>query len=206
MALIRCIECGEVLSDKADKCPKCGCPTKYMVPIGVNLGLPSGTIWAENNIGATQGGRGYFYAWGETTIRGDFRKESYLYLNTPKILSIKNDAVAAYYGNGWQMPTKEDFEELINCCEWELKFYYGGTRPYYEVNSYVTGERIYISAAGYLEGDNLYEMDKGYYWTSSVFDSQNAWGLTFGSSNNIGLNKFARYCGLCIRPVWKPQQ
>lgn len=28
MALIKCSECGEEISDKAEKCPKCGCPTK----------------------------------------------------------------------------------------------------------------------------------------------------------------------------------
>ena len=28
MALIKCNECGHMISDKATKCPKCGCPTK----------------------------------------------------------------------------------------------------------------------------------------------------------------------------------
>ena len=28
MALIKCTECGHMISDKATKCPKCGCPTK----------------------------------------------------------------------------------------------------------------------------------------------------------------------------------
>lgn len=28
MALIKCIECGHMISDKATKCPNCGCPTK----------------------------------------------------------------------------------------------------------------------------------------------------------------------------------
>ena len=28
MALIKCSECGHIVSDKATKCPKCGCPTK----------------------------------------------------------------------------------------------------------------------------------------------------------------------------------
>lgn len=26
MALIKCTECGNMVSDKADKCPNCGCP------------------------------------------------------------------------------------------------------------------------------------------------------------------------------------
>ncbi len=203
MALIRCIECGGMLSDKADKCPKCGCPTKYMYPIGVDLGLPSGTIWAKYNLDATEmGGRGLFYAWGETFI-GGCTKEIYSYLDSPKTLPTNADVVAEYYGNGWQMPTKEDFEELIDCCEWDFNDYKPKS---YDIISPITGDFIRINAAGYLEGDNLYEMNNGYYWTKSVFDSQNAWGLTFGSSNNIGLNKFARYCGLSIRPVWKPQQ
>lgn len=28
MALIKCTECGQMVSDKASRCPKCGCPTK----------------------------------------------------------------------------------------------------------------------------------------------------------------------------------
>ena len=28
MALIKCTECGHMISDKAERCPKCGCPTK----------------------------------------------------------------------------------------------------------------------------------------------------------------------------------
>ena len=31
MALIKCRECGQMISDKATRCPKCGCPTKIEV-------------------------------------------------------------------------------------------------------------------------------------------------------------------------------
>ncbi|MBD5511793.1 MAG: zinc ribbon domain-containing protein [Lachnospiraceae bacterium] len=31
MALIKCPECGAEISDKADKCIKCGCPLKFNV-------------------------------------------------------------------------------------------------------------------------------------------------------------------------------
>lgn len=32
MALIKCPSCGSMISDKAEKCPKCGCPTKNDMP------------------------------------------------------------------------------------------------------------------------------------------------------------------------------
>lgn len=44
----------------------------------VDLGLPSGTLWATYNVGATSPyEKGQYFAWGETDPREDFSWESY---------------------------------------------------------------------------------------------------------------------------------
>ena len=41
MALIKCIECGKEISDKATTCPHCGCPISETNPVGiVKIKLP----------------------------------------------------------------------------------------------------------------------------------------------------------------------
>ena len=40
MALIKCKECGQMISDRAKKCPKCGTPTHVEVSIHKNDVVP----------------------------------------------------------------------------------------------------------------------------------------------------------------------
>ena len=50
----------------------------------VDLGLPSGTLWATCNVGATTPeDYGSCYAWGETTIKSTYNWGSYKYANGP---------------------------------------------------------------------------------------------------------------------------
>lgn len=51
MALIKCNECGKEISDKADKCPNCGCPVNkqpYTVTIN-NTVVNIDSIWRNNS-------------------------------------------------------------------------------------------------------------------------------------------------------------
>ena len=46
----------------------------------VDLGLPSGLIWATKNLGATtETEYGYYYAWGETSTKTDYSWDTYTY-------------------------------------------------------------------------------------------------------------------------------
>jgi hypothetical protein len=45
MALIKCIECGKEVSDKASTCPNCGCPLSEMVTSGVvRIKMPNNIV------------------------------------------------------------------------------------------------------------------------------------------------------------------
>ena len=47
----------------------------------VDLGLPSGTLWATCNVGANSPEEfGYFFAWGETQPKEDYSWDTYIYI------------------------------------------------------------------------------------------------------------------------------
>ena len=99
----------------------------------VDLGLPSGTLWATMNVGATsETDYGDYFMWGSTTPNTDTPcdwehapfnngSSSYneTYFNSVKddvcpngILAKKYDAAAQIMGGNWRMPTNADFREL----------------------------------------------------------------------------------------------
>ena len=85
----------------------------------VDLGLPSGLRWATCNVGAaTPQASGDHYAWGETTpkLLSEWSPDNYTYTDNPSVLPPSADAATANWGSGWIMPTKAEFEELINNC------------------------------------------------------------------------------------------
>jgi hypothetical protein len=43
MAMIRCSECGEMISDRAVACPKCGAPGRGAPMMGYEIRIPAGT-------------------------------------------------------------------------------------------------------------------------------------------------------------------
>lgn len=103
----------------------------------VDLGLPSGTLWATCDVGAdSPEDQGDYFAWGETTSKNTYEWSTYQYCNGSShtltkycfslyhgyngftdnltILLPEDDAATANWGNGWCMPTKEQWQELIN--------------------------------------------------------------------------------------------
>lgn len=99
--------------------------------IWIDLGLPSGIKWASTNIGANRPqDEGNYYAWGETTLKTDFRWATYShgagqnsltkYSYSDGVLSLDaaDDVVSCVWGGTWRMPTKEEWRELQEHCVW----------------------------------------------------------------------------------------
>lgn len=101
----------------------------------VDLGLDSGLLWAKCNMGTTDPTQpGDYYAWGETSTKKKYYSDNYKHfkinenLNILKynekdgkeVLELEDDAANAYLGVGYRIPTKEDWEELLEDCEWEV--------------------------------------------------------------------------------------
>lgn len=133
----------------------------------VDLGLPSGILWATCNIGASNPqGTGLYFSWGETmgNLSGDNNWSSYKFSNGDKysltkyntdssygsvvdnktILDLEDDAAFVNWGGGWRMPTDNEWTELRTECTWtEIKYgnidddYYD---DYYHINYKVTSK------------------------------------------------------------------
>ena len=183
----------------------------------VDLGLPSGNLWATCNVGAdVPEGYGDYFAWGETQPKSDYSESTYLYYNDGvltkytisdglTVLLPEDDAAAANWGGDWRMPTKEECQELFynTTCTWTTQNGIDG-----QLFTAPNGNSLFIPAAGYREGSNLYnENNYGSYWTSSLFTDYpgNAWNYNVDWYSNSKSYSY-RWYGYTVRPVRSSQQ
>ncbi|MBO7322472.1 MAG: hypothetical protein J6U51_02680 [Bacteroidales bacterium] len=173
----------------------------------VDLGLSSGILWAAHNIGAEHPDEaGDYFAWGEIELKDTYTSANYLHYGLD-IYDISGnpeyDAATANWGSDWCMPTKEDFEELINECQWE---WVANDGDGYFVVTGGNGNQIIFPASGYFNESSLLGIGTGaFYWTStSVVDANCDKAVTvyFQSSYQI-VNEQNRGFGMNIRPVLK---
>ena len=180
----------------------------------VDLGLPSGTLWATCNVGATSPEQaGLYFAWGETTgytaeqVTAGVRKfdnDSYKASSISADLTLEQDAAHVNLGGNWRMPTKRQFTELIENCDVSWKKNYKGTGVAGRVfKSKVNGSTVFFPAAGYC-GYSFVSgvISYGFYWSASWSPSSYTWYLYF---NYIGqlLSCTGRYFGQPVRGVCK---
>ena len=104
----------------------------------VDLGLNSGLLWAKCNMGTTDPTQlGDYYAWGEispnkkkyySSTYKHYKTDKYGYIkkilkyneeDSKTVLELEDDAARANLGVGYRIPTKEDWEELLEDCKWE---------------------------------------------------------------------------------------
>lgn len=139
----------------------------------VDLGLS--VNWATFNVGGRKydpNWHGDFFAWGETEARKEFVQNYYLepkqghyYDGKLNVIESCDDAATVLWGKDWRMPTKEEFQELIDKCEWEWmeQSYHWG----YKVTGQ-NGNSIFLPAGGMkMERRWINESSGLYYWTST---------------------------------------
>lgn len=188
----------------------------------VDLGLPSGLLWAETNIGAeTAEDDGVYYAYGETTLKSGYSWETYKYgkdnmskynYSDGKTSLDKEDDVAyVNWGSPCRIPTDAQFGELLNSdnCTWQWtsKTTSGGSSiSGYVVASVKNGNSIFLPASGSRYKGRLDDHgSNGDYWSCTLdsIDSNRAYCLVFFSSDQ-GQYRGTRCCGLTVRPVAEP--
>ncbi len=185
----------------------------------IDLGLPSGILWASHNVGATKPEEyGDYFAWGETSPKTNYDWSTYKYgsdwdeltkyctddyygiVDNKTILDPSDDAATANWGNGWRMPTFDEIWELFDKCTWKWTTLNG-------VNGLLVtgpnGNSLFLPAAGYRYGTSLYGAgSSGVYWSSSLFSGypDRAGYLGF-SSGDHDWNGNDRDNGFSVRPV-----
>lgn len=174
----------------------------------VDLGLPSGTLWADCNMGAgTSAEYGDFYSWGEVATKNDYTRASYQYYKKGSYQSIgenicatEYDAAYVNWGGKWRLPTQVEVSELMNQCSWKAKTInsvYG-----YEVTG-PNGNAIFMPCSGYCyEGTTPNKQGvEGYYWTGNQVPGRLASAYSL-STSDIGESWWtSKYFGYTIRPV-----
>ncbi|MBO4745364.1 MAG: hypothetical protein J5603_07745, partial [Bacteroidales bacterium] len=192
----------------------------------VDLGLPSGTLWATCNVGATTPeGCGNYYAWGETQPKNTYNWSTYKYRNgdyltkycnesdygyigfTDKltVLQSGDDAATANWGNDWCMPTMKQWEELSENTTNKWTTQNGVTGMLF--TSKKNGVSLFLPAAGYRWDDEFdYVGSSGYYWSSSLYTSNpyGAWNFYF-NSDNFDID-YCRDGGQSVRAVRSARQ
>ena len=186
----------------------------------VDLGLPSGTLWADRNVGAdSPEGYGDYFAWGETAPKSTYNWSTYKWcrgssdtmikyctdsnnhgtVDNKTVLDLEDDAAYVNMGPEWRMPTKDELYELMSFCTWVWTTQ-NGTLGHKVTGP--NGNSIFLPAAG-CRYDSLldYVGSDGYYWSSSLdeSDSDYAWSLYFGSG--LGTPSYYRFDGRTVRAV-----
>ena len=180
----------------------------------VDMGLPSGLLWATSNVGATKETEtGLYFAWGETNGHEkdsgyNFSRKNYKAGPDGHIsadLTLEQDAAHAHLGDGWRMPTLAEFMELINGCNstWVTDYKNSGVGGML-LTSKNNGNTLSFPAAGCYDGTSLYRWGSGgSVWSSTFSSSSYAYRLFF-SSDDCVVSYSNRYCGRTVRAVRKP--
>ena len=170
----------------------------------VDLGLPSGRLWATCNIGAEKPTDcGDYFACGAVEPYDINACDTYSFNDTDAAklseMDDEHDAAKVLWGDEWRMPTLTDFAELIDNCTYITEVIDGIMCGVF--TSKANNQKIVMPAAGYVNGGSLgYRGSDGGYWSRSFGSSSGAWGLYFNSSER-GMGTGYRYGGFSVRAV-----
>ena len=191
----------------------------------VDLGLPSGTLWATCNLGASvPEAFGDYYAWGETVTKEIYAWKHYRYGNyldgqagmtkycsdpeygldgfvdTLTVLEPMDDVATAQWGTGWRMATREEWLEL---CEnatgvWTER---NGVNGLLFTGS--NGNSLFLPAAGYCDNADMVLTALGIYWSSTLQTNMPivAWSFHSHSDTWHVCGSYERNRGQVVRPV-----
>ena len=155
----------------------------------VDLGLPSGTLWATCNVGASKPEEyGDYFAWGETKPKYNYKLTNYKWckasssqitytkyckssrygkVDNKTVLELADDVANTKWGSSWRIPTGVEINEILENCIWELIKLNGVNC--YKVISKINGNSIFLPFAGSRTNSSLSGVDEiGEYWSSSL--------------------------------------
>ncbi len=195
------------------------CPYDYIAPEMIDLGLPSGTLWASFNLGSSSPEKpGVLFAWGELSPKDDYSYNNYRWqydswgyyekygrdgLTT---LQSEDDAASSILGNGWRIPTIDQVRELQNeeYCTWTESNINGVTG--FTVTSKNNGQSIFLPFISYVisyyDDGSIYKSSGDLnYWTADIYDDSAIFATSFIKG---GITLSSRYGYCAIRPIYEP--
>ena len=182
-------------------------------PQMIDLGLPSGRLWADRNVGAkSPEDDGLYFSWGNTVgyaadEEHDFSEDEYE--NTPGselkecIIQTSSDD-AATENTSLElpvfMPRMTDFAELVDYCDHEWVEQNGVKGMLFK--SRVNNNSIFFPASGFRSGTSLNHRGAyGGYWSSSLHSQPYGYYLSFGSGGVDPADYDSRFYGFSVRAV-----
>jgi len=171
----------------------------------IDLGLPSGTKWANMNVGAVvPKDKGMPFAWQEIETKKEFTKynaafydyiQNYVRSSSSNISGKGLDAAHVRWGGKWRMPTKGEFEELLKECSGKTEVVGGVVGMTFTGPN---GHSIFMPFelrtrwnAEYWSGEREFGQESQAY----------CWCYTYGGAWLSTLDKRYTYEGKYIRPV-----
>ena len=188
----------------------------------VDLGLPSGTLWATCNVGAsTPESYGDYFAWAETSTKSSYAPGNYKYGSYPNdsfrltkyntdsnngtvdnltLLQASDDVATAKWGSGWRIPTKSQWEELYQhtTATWTTQ---NGVKGLLLTTSRGS---LFLPAAGYrVLGDAVATNQHCTYWSNQINTSSTISAVYFSYHYQSGyrMASLFRGDGTPVRPV-----
>ena len=197
----------------------------------VDLGLPTGTLWATCNVGANSPEEfGSYFAWGETTPKEKYDWVSYKYGNkalwvddwrvikyctnanegdvdNKTELDPEDDAATANWGSEWQTPSLEQITELLDSRYTTITDATVNTVSGLKVTSIANGRSIFFPYCGWMVDTFLdgAEQNAGVYWSRSLdtIYSHDVWILSIHDGSKDDNAVILRSAGCAVRPVRK---
>ena len=191
----------------------------------IDLGLPSGTMWATCNVGAdTPEDHGDYFAWGETTPKTTYNWSTYIFskgdynqltkycgqsdfgfngfTDNLKSLLASDDAATANWGEGWCTPTYNQWVELLRKCSHTWITINGVNGCLFTSRN---GNSIFLPAASSRrDGDSRNAGDDGCYWSSTLNKTypDGVKGFRFTLSiDDYDIYDLSREAGMPVRAV-----
>ena len=189
----------------------------------VDLKLPSGTLWAAMNVGASKASdAGLYFQWGDTVgytanqvgkdkqFASDWSDYKWgknpnftKYTETGATLDLEDDAAHVNMGGEWHMPSPTQIQELIDntTSAWTTQ---DGVNGRLFTSKIDPSKFIFIPAAGNAwVGSVQGSGDNGYFWSSMLRTDYVFYGQSlYFSSRGVGLGDYCcRYYGRSVRGV-----
>ena len=186
----------------------------------VDLGLPSGILWATCNVGAEKpADTGYYFAWAETEPKATYTWDSYAYgwqnsltkyqsTEGSRTLEAEDDAATVNWGSSCRMPSQDDFAEILDeaNCSWEWTTQENSSDETMNgalVTSKTNGRSIFLPATGYYDGTTLERFGTmAYYWSRTMsYNYAAAIHCLYFSDSHFYVDTHYRQYGEVVRPV-----